>query len=174
MSHKPLLPPDSHYVSAAEGWLMLKNPKEASAELDHVAEENRLHPEVLQARWHIQSAVSDWEGAIITAQLCIDVDSGSSFGWIHRSYSLHELKRTQEAWNNLEPATKLFPAEPIIAYNMACYACQLGHMEIAKSWLRKAFKLGVPAVIKKMALSDPDLTPLLPEIEELEDPEKPL
>jgi len=174
MIRKSLAPPDSHYVSAAEGWLMLNNPMEARAELEHVSKEHRKHPEFLEAQWHIHAAFHEWEPAINTAELCIQVDPKSAFGWIHRSYSLHELKRTKEAWNRLEPATVLFPKDPIIAYNMACYACQLGQMDISLKWLKKALELGVPQVIKKMALTDPDLVPLLPEIKELGESEKPL
>jgi hypothetical protein len=34
-----------------------------------------------------------------------------SNGWIHRSFALHELKRTDEAFDNLLPAAEQFPNE---------------------------------------------------------------
>ena len=43
-------------------------------------------------------------------------------GWIHRSYVLHEQKRTREAWDLLLPAAKKFPEDFTIPYNLACYA----------------------------------------------------
>jgi hypothetical protein len=52
----------------------------------------------------------------------------------------------------------------LIAYNLACYECQLGHLPQARDLLRTAFKLGNPAVLKVMSLQDPDLEPLRSEI----------
>lgn len=49
-------------------------------------------------------------------------------------------------------------------YNLACYECQLGRLEQAKSWLEKAFGVGDPKKVKLMALEDPDLEPLWREI----------
>ena len=45
---KALEPPDSHYVSAATGWLELGNSREAAAELEAVAPALGRHPAVLQ------------------------------------------------------------------------------------------------------------------------------
>ncbi len=60
-------------------------------------------------------------------------------GWIHRSFGLHELGRTSEAEQLLLPAATKFPNEPIIPYNLACYACRLGNIEVARE-LEAAFK----------------------------------
>ena len=52
-------------------------------------------------------------------------------------------------------------------YNLACYECQLGRLDQARAWLRKAFDLGDPAEMQAQALRDPDLQPLWPEIRSL-------
>lgn len=57
-----------------------------------------------------------------------------------------------------------FPDDPTIRYNLACYECQLGRLEQAKSWLKTAFKLGGAKQFKLMALEDPDLEPLWKDI----------
>ena len=75
-----------------------------------------------------------------------------------------ELKRTEEARDNLLRVVDKFPDDPILRYNLACYECQLGRLEQAKGWLEKAFKLGDPKKIKLMALEDRDLEPLWREI----------
>jgi len=62
-------------------------------------------------------------------------------------------------------AQRTFPKEKIIAYNLACYDCQLGDLDAAKAWLDKACMLGDVHKIKHMALQDPDLKPLWPDIE---------
>ena len=69
-------------------------------------------------------------------------------------------KRTREAHDALLPAAHTFPEAWVVPYNLACYTCQLGLMEEARSWLEKAFELGDSKSIKLMALEDPDLEPL--------------
>jgi len=64
------------------------------------------------------------------------------------------------------PASEKFPEEPIIAYNLACYACQMGNMDHCRHWLQRALKLLGKDQFKKMALNDTDLQPLWDEIKE--------
>jgi hypothetical protein len=71
------------------------------------------------------------------------------------------------AWGALLPAAAKFPEEPVIAFNLSCYACQLRELESARLWLQRAVKSGGKDAIKKMALADDDLEPLWPEIKEL-------
>ena len=49
----PLEPPDSIHLKAAEGWLELGNQPEANEELEKIAPELRVHPDVLEIRWQI-------------------------------------------------------------------------------------------------------------------------
>ena len=81
-------------------------------------------------------------------------------GWVDRSYALHELKRTAEARDNLLRVVDKFPTEATMRYNLACYECQLGRLEEAKTWFQKACDVGVPDKLREMALHDPDLEPL--------------
>jgi hypothetical protein len=48
----------------------------------------------------------------------------------------------------------------LIAYNLACYACQLGRAQESRTWLKRALELGKPEQINRMAAKDPDLQPL--------------
>jgi hypothetical protein len=65
------------------------------------------------------------------------------------------------------PAAEKFPAEPVIAYNLSCYACQMQQLDIARTWLQRAMAAGKKDAIKKMALDDDDLQPLWEEIKDL-------
>jgi hypothetical protein len=51
-----------------------------------------------------------------------------------------------------------FPREGAIPYNLACYYCQLGEMETAKDYLKKAFEIDLNW--RTAALNDDDLKPL--------------
>jgi tetratricopeptide (TPR) repeat protein len=115
----------------------------------------------------IYAAAKKWEAALDIAAALVQLEPENSQGWLHRSYCLHELKRTTEARENLLPVLEKFPNDAIMRYNLACYECQLGNLERAKQWLEKAFQLGEPTKTRLMALDDPDLEPLWKHIGEL-------
>lgn len=152
--------PDRHFVLAAEGWLELGNAAEAAQELTRVRRVARRHPDVLELNWRVLAQLGEWDLALGVAGAVVQVAPDRPSGWIHRSYTLHELKRTPEAWEALLPAAEQFPEEAIIAYNLACYACQLGDLDGAETWLSRAARLRGREEIKSMGLQDPDLRPL--------------
>src|SRR5437016_1348864 len=96
-----LEPPDSYHVSAALGWLELGNPREAKAELDRLPSNLRECAEALLVRWEIEFKERDWERSLETARALVAAAPDEPDGWIKQSYSLHELKRTREAWDGL-------------------------------------------------------------------------
>jgi Tfp pilus assembly protein PilF len=55
-------------------------------------------------------------------------------------------------------AVERFPNEPLIHYNLGCYACQMGNLDAAKQHLKRAFNL--QPKMRFMALDDEDLKPL--------------
>ena len=57
-----------------------------------------------------------------------------------------------------------FPISATMRYNLACYECQLDHLDQAKGWLEKASALGDVKKIQLEALDDPDLKPLWGEL----------
>jgi hypothetical protein len=67
--------------------------------------------------------------------------------WISRSFVLHDLKRTQEAYDLLLPGLDKFTDESVIPYNLACYACQLGEHARAKELLAVAMNDFAPAAV---------------------------
>jgi tetratricopeptide (TPR) repeat protein len=165
---KPLEPPDSHHLNAACGWLGLDNAREAAAELEKIAPVFQAHPDVLEVRWQIFAKEENWQAGLDLANELLRTAPGSPAGWIFRAYALRRipgggLKAAQQC---LVEGRAKFPGEPIIAYNLACYACQLGELKETREWLKKACGLGSAPAIKDMALKDADLEPLWPEIRE--------
>ncbi len=115
---------------------------------------------MLKARWGVYAAAGKWEAALDIAAALIQLEPKDPLGWIHRSYALHELRRTAEARDNLLGVVDKFPISATMRYNLACYECQLGRLEQAKDWLEKAFQLGDAKQMKLAALDDPDLKAL--------------
>jgi hypothetical protein len=90
-------------------------------------------------------------------------------GWLHQAYALRRVPDggLHKAWEALLPASDKFPKEAIIPFNLSCYACQMGQLDTARDWLRRAVEIAGKATIKRMAVKDSDLQPLWSEIRKL-------
>ena len=157
---RPLDFPDIHFLNAAAGWVELGQTFEAKSELNKISASQAGHADVLEVRWQICAQEKCWESALAVAQAIIKSAPDRPSGWISQSYSLHEMNRTLEAWENLLPVASKFPQVSTISYNLACYACRLGHFDQAHHWLEMAIKVQGKESIKTLALADPDLKPL--------------
>jgi tetratricopeptide (TPR) repeat protein len=166
-----LEPPQVHYVSAAIGWMELGNLAEAKAELQRIEPEYLSYPQVLELRWLICAEEQKWQEGLEIARALLDGAPKSPAGWLHQAYALRRVPdgSVKQAWTALLPAFDKFPKEPIICYNLSCYACQMQQLEAARVWFKRAIVIGGRKgreKIKQMALEDSDLEPLWAEIKE--------
>ena len=161
----PLAPRDRIVLEAANGWLMLGNAAEAMAEFDQISAPGRQSAEALTTLWEIHAQQRKWDAAIAAADSLIAKAKDQPDGYIKRAYALHELRRSQEAWETLHPVSSQFGDNWLIPYNLACYAAQLGRPEDALKWFRKAVRVGDERELRTMALKDPDLEPIRQKIE---------
>jgi tetratricopeptide (TPR) repeat protein len=164
-----LEPPDTHYFSAAIGWLELGDLVEAEADLNRISAQQQCHPDVLEVRWIILGQTKRWESALEISRTLLKLAPHRSSGWLHHAYSLRRATKDglKLAWDALLPAIEKFPREATIPYNLSCYACQMHQFEAARAWLSRALKIGDKEKIKQMALDDSDLQPLWEEIRKL-------
>ncbi len=168
---KPIGPPDSHYLSAASGWLGLGSWQEAAAEIAQISPALQTHPAVLQVRYEVYVKAGQWDSAAEVAIALLEKFPGDPGAWVSVAYATRRKAGggIPKAREILERAHTRFPKEPIIAYNLACYDCQLNRPDDAMQWLAKAIRVGSPAILKKMALADSDLKPIWPQIGKLSD-----
>ncbi len=163
-----LLPfPDHRHYEAATGWLMLGDAQSALEELTQLSARSRANPEVLQLEWGIHAERRDWAAAAATAQRLTEAAPDCAFGWVHRAYALRRMPGggLPCAWEALQPALARFPKSQIIAYNLACYAAQLGRLDEAWGLFQRAIAVTPKLVdLLRMALKDDDLRPLWPRI----------
>ena len=166
---EPLEPPDIFHLRAACGWLELGNHLEANEELENITPKLRAHPDVLEIRWQIYAKEFKWDACVDIARAITKLDPARDSGWIHLAYSTRRATNggLEAARNILTSAAEKFPTVPIIPYNLACYACQLGNLKEAWQWLEKAFDIGDSKKLKLMALDDHDLEPLWTDISEI-------
>jgi len=158
---------DQRYLTAAEGWLELGDEQEANEELEKITLALRSHPDVLLVRFEIYSKAGKWALATEIAGELVQIRPDEAQFWISHAYATRRMPGSgiPQAKEILGKAQTLFPKEPLIAYNLACYACQLGDQTEAWKWLETALKLGDARQVKLMALKDPDLEPLSAKIE---------
>ena len=74
---------------------------------------------------------------------------------ISLAYATRRADSIQAAKVILLEAVERHPKEPMIHYNLACYDCVMGDVEVAKAHLQHVFKMS-PGV-RLMALEDEDL-----------------
>lgn len=159
--------PDHFHFDAAKGWIELGNLDEARLELEALTAESREFPAVLALDCHRLALAGEWQEVVAVAERWLQRQPGDAQAWVQRSYALHELRRTREAWDKLLPSATLFPENATIAYNLGCYACQLGELDTARRWLRRSFRCCEAEERtgwKAMARRDPDLAPLRDEL----------
>ena len=156
-----------HRLNAALGWLGLNCPADARTELDAISSAHQSHPDVLEARWLLCAHEQIWRDALVVADCELAAAPDEAAGWLHRAYALRRVPGggLAQAWDALLPAADKFPAEPVIAYNLGCYACQMQELNASRLWLQRAMAAGGKEKIRKMALEDDDLKPLWPEIQ---------
>ncbi len=169
MHVQKLEPPDSHCLDAAVGWLGLGCAADAQAELNQISAANQRHPAVLDVRWALCAHEKNWSSALEVAVLEMKLAPEEAGGWLHHAYALRRVTDggLSKAWDALLPAAQKFPDEPVVAYNLSCYACQMQQLDTARQWLHRAIAAGEKETIKLMALADDDLKPLWAEIQKL-------
>jgi hypothetical protein len=114
-------------------------------------------------------ARKSWDDALNDRGTGMQTAPGDAGGWLHRAYALRRVRAggLPQAWDALLPAAEKFPTEPVIAYNLSCYACQMQQLDLARVAAARVAGRQKEA-IKKMALADDDLQPLWKEIRNFE------
>jgi hypothetical protein len=158
--------PDLHFISSAEGWLILGRPEEALRELELVNKDLWQHPDVLAVRYSIHANQRNWEMALAVAREFRHRSPDRVGAWLDYAYALRRVSGggLQAAWRALRPALKNFPQEVMVAYNLSCYACQMEQMDEARTLITRALEVGDRQMVKNLALEDDDLRPLWKEI----------
>jgi predicted Zn-dependent protease len=154
----PLLPDDRRHLTAAEGYAALGMYLDANAELEEIDAEVRHVAEVLTVRLEIYLGLEKWELMQTVADRLAAHDPDNVQWSISLAFATRRAQSIEAAKLILLEAVESHPKEPILHYNLACYECQLGDIEVAKARLAHACKLSEKC--RLMALDDADLEPL--------------
>lgn len=152
------LQPHARTLLAAQGYSELSMYDDALKELEQLPEDAREHPTTIELRLVILMQAKRWKAALAAARELCRRDPDKATGFIHAAFCMHELGRTAEARDFLIEGPPALHTEPTFHYNLACYECRLGNVELARMHLDKSFELD--RKYKEFAKTDPDLDPL--------------
>lgn len=143
---------EAHTLTVCRGWIQLAEYHRAIDELDSLPAHHWVRPEVMDLRAIIQHRLQNWQECLELASALVQLTPGRSLGWVLRSFALFETGRTREALDFLLPATKFFPEDWVVRYNLACYLSRLSQTEEAWYWLEAAYNLCDPVEISLAAI----------------------
>ena len=151
-------PPDKQFFEAACGYAQLGMYLEANDQLENIDPFNRAAPKVLGVRLAIYRGLKKWELMQQVAKRLKEFQPDNVQWTISLAYATRRAFSIDVAMEILIDAEAKFPREAAIPYNLACYYCQLGEIEKAKRYLKKAFEIDLNW--RMAALEDEDLRPL--------------
>ncbi|MBK1826779.1 tetratricopeptide repeat protein [Haloferula rosea] len=145
-------------VLAVQGYVELGLLSDAEEEL------NSIDPNLDVAgmlRCDLYSRQSKWPEMRELAERLARQSPQNSQWWISWAYAVRRIESVDAAREILVEARESHPDEPIIVYNLACYASVSENYDEARELLDQAIALD--AVCKEMAAKDDDLKPLFQE-----------
>ena len=143
---------------AAQGYTELGMFDDALGELDTLPGTALRNPTVIELRLGILMRARRWADALTVGRRLTSACPKQNLGYIHTAFCLHELGQTDEARAVLLTGPETLHTEPTYHYNLACYECHLGNMDLARVHLDRSFQLDKK--FRDFAKSDPDLQAL--------------
>lgn len=147
--------PFEHHIQVAQGYVELGMFLDANAEIETIEAELRNQPEVLAVRREIYTGLKRWERMRIVAKSLTNHDPDEAQWSISLAYATRRAESIDATKVILLEAVERHPKAPMLHYNLACYECQLGDVEVAKTRLQHAFKL--EPRLRLIAMEDEDL-----------------
>src|SRR5580700_9062571 len=119
-------------ILAAQGYSELSMFDDALAELNTLPMEAAEHVVVVELHAVILMQARRWKPALEASRKLCALQPDRTGGYIHAAFCLHELGRTEEAREVLLGGPVSLHTEPTYHYNLACYECVLGHLDLAR------------------------------------------
>lgn len=142
-------------ILAAQGFTELELYDEALEELSDLDPE---HEAIATLCCHVLSLQSKWDEMSELAGKWAARSPDEAQWWISWAYAVRRAESVDAAREILLKARDRHPEEPMILYNLACYASVSGELEAAGALLEQAIERD--AGFRRMAAEDDDLKPL--------------
>lgn len=159
---------DNHYLNAAEGWLKLGLPEEASKELEKVPQALKRNAKYLAVTWQIFSARQLWEDALLIANRWTQRFPEDPDAWFSLATSLENIPTphggVEAAWDILRSKVEVFPEDDRYPIKLASYAITMQETRKANEWLTLAVKQLNKAKLAHLLSEDQELLKLVEDL----------
>lgn len=146
------------HLTAASGYLELGMVDDAEREMEEIPPEEKGCSEVIGFRVHLAMRSGRWETGADLARHLVGVEPERAEWWINYAFCTRRAESIAHAEEVLIRAVELHPEEALIRFNLACYACVTGRLDLAKQRLTEAISLDPD--IRDHAVEDDDLKAL--------------
>lgn len=157
-------------LTYANGYRELGMFDDALNELSGLDQTYFSQKELLQMRLAILMEAKRWAEALPIANIIASSDASDPGNLVNLAYVTRRASGIEGARIILENASKRFPKEAIIHYNLGCYACCSEDLDTAKAHLLTSFSLDESYL--KMSSKDEDLSNLKGWLAKIPRPEK--
>jgi len=140
------------------GYLNLEMVEEAQGELGAISPGLMASEEFLGLMATICLKSGNWEHLRTVSIILVSKWPGECMHWIWLGTATRHCLSIAEAERVLQRALQTLPSEPLVHFNLACYAAQTGDLKLARERLARAINLDLTLRLK--ALDEPDLEPL--------------
>jgi hypothetical protein len=151
-----LSPQDWRRLQAAQAAVERNEFSWAKFELDSISEIGRAHPKVLELAVSVYAGLQNHTKTIEIAEMLIG--TGRAFDsvsvWLGLADALHQVRRTQEAYDTLKAFAARTGHVGLVHYRLAVYACLLGNPEAARAHFDRAMQTAEGTRLKQQALAD--------------------
>lgn len=146
------------HLRAAQGYLDLEMTVEAAREIELMASQDRVRPEVLGFRVLLYMKAEKWKKGCIAAQHMTTLEPHVATWWQYLASCTRNWKSPAEAERVTREAVELFPRDATLQFNLGCLCSIQGKLREASYWISSALKLNKE--LKDTTLDHPDLIPI--------------
>lgn len=132
---------DQQHLRSACRYIELGMFAEAQAELEEIDPFCRDLPEVLAARIPFYRALEKWDLMAIVAKKLTEWRPEEPGNFIDWAYAARRGESIHRAHAILTRAAGLHPTDAAIQFNLACCESQLGNLDPAKTYLKRAIEI---------------------------------
>lgn len=150
-------------ILSCDGYLDLRMVGRARRSLAQVPQEYHDAMPYRKALLRLSMEGREWKAARDLAETLRNTQPSDPEYWTQLAYATRRSTGIDAARETLTEAMSRFPKESIIPYNLACYECQLGHLDEARAFLKKACAIDPQCLA--LACEDEDLKALWPELD---------
>jgi Flp pilus assembly protein TadD len=158
MNSLPKLREDFRHAECAVGYANLGMFSDALEELETLSPAMSSDAGVQEFKLRLLERASRWQDAAGLAARLASAHPDEPRWFIAWAFAKRRSDSIETASKILTDAASLHPKDPLIQFNLGCYAAQRGDLSSAQNYVRHAIELDHG--LEKLAHEDPDLEPL--------------